>query len=337
MENTLDSFEGNLSDTPIDELTKKRPLGITILSVLYVLSNILMILLLFSTIEKYDDSFNFIFNINYLDLLIAYSSVMIPIISILTYGLLTAKEWARYTTIIFQYISIISSIITLNIIRLLFSVYLIYYLKEPHVKKIFNSKKPIKSNVKFLIIVISILFISLSLSIATYNNPIINFQNNDLKNEQIFTASLEDIILTEDDILDIFEFNASRSSEQINNKGDILEWYVHRFTTINISDAFEYQDISISLTKYNTTERAIKVVNGNLEKNMQSYTSSQIKIGDESYTWNEGEEESLLEKRSYSIYFRVANVVCSLDTWVNYSYTYELARIVEQRIYESTE
>jgi hypothetical protein len=163
-----------------DPVPMKRPLGITILAILQIIGTILLIILLIvvpfilgGRINEINDLFGF----PIVEFLILYIFIMIPVSILLSYGLLKGKEWARFSTLLFQIGSGISSVVSLNIFGIIMPIIIVLYLYQPHVKKYFHTIKGIKKNIKTMIIVgISILTI-LNCYVALYSNPFLAGNN----------------------------------------------------------------------------------------------------------------------------------------------------------------
>jgi hypothetical protein len=163
-----------------DPAPLKRPLGITILAILQIIGTILLITLLIiipfilgGRINEINDYFGYPI-VEFLYLLLF---TMIPISILLSYGLWKGKEWARFSTVLFQIGSGISSVVNLNIFGIIIPIIIILYLYQPHIKKYFHTFKGIKKNIKTIIIVgISILTI-LNCYVALYSNPFLAGNN----------------------------------------------------------------------------------------------------------------------------------------------------------------
>jgi len=170
-------------------MSSKRPIGITIISILMILNGSF---LLFSGIVAFFLASNFATTLNSLDLIssngteinntnsniiknfnyfIYFIAVIVTLFSLIhflvSYGLLNGKSWARYTTLIISFISVLGNILMILIVLSLFTIIesilsnpsilvgniftiiintlIIYYLLRKEVKEYFDfrsSKKP---------------------------------------------------------------------------------------------------------------------------------------------------------------------------------------------------
>ena len=99
------------------------------------------------------ESINEIFGFPIIEILFLYSLFVIPIAVLLAYGLFTGREWARFSSVLFNVISIITSIIRFNLYGAIIPSFIIYYLHQAHVKKYFKTELGLNKNVKTFIIV----------------------------------------------------------------------------------------------------------------------------------------------------------------------------------------
>jgi hypothetical protein len=160
-------------ETPkIIEEKFSRPLGITILAILQIIGTISLIILLIVIPLIFDESINEFMGFPILEFLIIYSLLMIPISLLLAYGLFTGKEWARFTSVLFQAISIITSILRFNILGVIIPILIIYYLYKPHVKDYFRTEQGFKTNIKAIIIVGIVILLIVNCYIAILTNPL---------------------------------------------------------------------------------------------------------------------------------------------------------------------
>jgi hypothetical protein len=182
-----------------------RPLGITILAALQIIGTIILIFLLIVFPYIYGETINKFIDFPIVEFLIIYILIMIPISLLLAYGLLIGKEWARFSSVLFQISSVISSLISFNFFGVIIPIFIIYYLRETHVKKYFKTEKGIKTNIKAIIIAGVIILIILNSSIALMVNPLIimhNLQNiSNLRDKSFigYWSNSEITIIFEDD------------------------------------------------------------------------------------------------------------------------------------------
>jgi hypothetical protein len=166
MDNYLDNF-----DYHSDDKKKTRPLGVTILAILQIIGIIILIFILIVIPLIYDESINGLIGFSIIEFFIIYSLILIPVSVLLAYGLLTGKEWARFTSILLQISSIISSVIRMNIFGVIFPIIIINYLYKSHVKDYFKTEKGIKNNIKAMIIIGIVFLIIINGYIALSINP----------------------------------------------------------------------------------------------------------------------------------------------------------------------
>lgn len=147
------TFPKEIEEVHVFEEIDERPLGITILTILQIIAIITLIIVLI-VIPLYSyGSINEFFGFPIIEILFLYSLFIIPIAVLLTYGLFTGREWARFSSVLFNVISIITSIIRFNLYGAIIPSFIIYYLHQPHVKKYFKTGLGLDKNVKTFIIV----------------------------------------------------------------------------------------------------------------------------------------------------------------------------------------
>jgi len=129
------TFEEKWSDEPFKTLIRERPLGITILAILQIIGVILYSIILFMKPDLIVPSYLISDDI-YLTCM-TVTVVFLILSLIIAVGLLKGFNWARIITIIFQAISIGISVISFNILGIIVSGYIIYYLTRPYVKEYF--------------------------------------------------------------------------------------------------------------------------------------------------------------------------------------------------------
>ncbi len=156
----------------------ERPDGINLLAFLEIIGTFVGILLFTYIIINQHT----LTTAPYLDqppiqILILVTGISIPISIILAYGLYKVKEWARYATLLFEIISIITALIRLNILAIIIPAYIIYYLQKPHVKNFFRTKQQLSPRAKTIIVMVFILFLVLSGYLAIFNNPLMIYNS----------------------------------------------------------------------------------------------------------------------------------------------------------------
>lgn len=173
MEYNLDPYEDKWSDTSLDKITHKRPLGITFLAVFQIIGTLATVGILVALPILFEGNTAEILGELLFYALIIYSIIMIPISLFLSYGLLKGRGWARSYTRIFQILNIITSLLRFNILGVIIPVCILYYLNKPHVLRFFDKKSAFDSRGWYLIIIGFITLFIFSSSIAIYTNPII--------------------------------------------------------------------------------------------------------------------------------------------------------------------
>ncbi len=164
-----------------------RPLGITLIAVLQIIGALISVILLFilpnlfdlSIISKYlGEHFLFIIYVS--------AIIGIPISLLLAHGLLNGKEWARFATFLYEIISIITSLIRLNILGIIIPIIILTYLNKPHVKNFFKTDRGIKPKVKALIIIWILFLLVFECYVAVLSNPLYlqNIVGNESKKSQ---------------------------------------------------------------------------------------------------------------------------------------------------------
>ena len=144
MQNLSDPYKDRWSNTPVNELMRQRPAGVTLIAVLMLIGAVLSFLTII-ILPLYSNNFDWglLLDDPIFRLTMFYTIIMIPISIILAIGLLMGKNWARLIVIIFEFISVIASLIVINLIGLLFPLIIIYYLTRPRVKDYFYNRQSI--------------------------------------------------------------------------------------------------------------------------------------------------------------------------------------------------
>lgn len=127
---------------------KERPLGVTILAILEIISAVvcfgyaaLISVLWVDAAGALLGPFGAAFAV--LAWVIAGILAVIGIISlVIAYGLWTGKGWAWLLALIFAIIGLIIGIFSLNIITIVIDAVILYYLTRPHVKAFFGKAPP---------------------------------------------------------------------------------------------------------------------------------------------------------------------------------------------------
>lgn len=166
---TFEPLEGQIIEK------KDRPLGVTILAIFQIIGTFILIFYSILNSLNPDETANMITGFPISEFIIIYSLIMIPVSLLLAYGLFTGKEWARFSSVLFQITSLVTAAISFNVINVIISIYIIYYLRKPHVKKFFNTEQGIKKNIKATITVGIIILLLLNSYIALMINPFIMY------------------------------------------------------------------------------------------------------------------------------------------------------------------
>jgi hypothetical protein len=116
---------------------KIRPVGVTILAVLEIISGIVGIVggIFFATIAG-------LLDIDFLGAISGIAAVILVAIGIasfvMAWGLLEGKPWAWTFTLILTIISVVFELAGANIVGLIIDAIVLYYLFRPHVKAFFG-------------------------------------------------------------------------------------------------------------------------------------------------------------------------------------------------------
>jgi len=153
----LDNHFNN--EDPFDKPKNNRPLGITILAILEIIGTFILIIYFLVIPFLFEKLLIDFYGLPLLDLIYIYSMIMIPISLILAFGLLKGREWARFTSVLFQISSIMTSLLRWNILGLIIPIYIIIYLNKPHVKIFFKTERGISNNLKLVIILLFIILL----------------------------------------------------------------------------------------------------------------------------------------------------------------------------------
>ncbi len=132
MSNEKLEFEEKYGISSINERTKKRPLGITILAILNVIGALLSFVIIFA-IPDYYLSFQLISAEIYLGIILI--TVVVSFIQlIVAYGLLKGISWA-WTA---EFALVIINGVLSGLVAFIFAIIIIFYLTRPHVKDYFD-------------------------------------------------------------------------------------------------------------------------------------------------------------------------------------------------------
>ncbi len=144
MPNLSDPYTDRWSNTPVNELMRQRPVGVTIIAILMLIGTTLSLILIIGLpLFTYNYDFGYLINDPILRIAIIYTIIMIPISIALAIGLLMGKNGARVIVIILEFVSIISSLIVFNIFNIIFPLIIIYYLTRQNVKDYFYKNQSI--------------------------------------------------------------------------------------------------------------------------------------------------------------------------------------------------
>ncbi len=186
---------------------------------------------------------------------------------------------------------------------------------------------------KLLIISIIVLMLSIILSGCFEEN---NQKQNNKQTEELITASVQNLILTIEDLSEDYS-EKYRGEEFVSEfsrfpQDKPIETFKIEFSKGNISNEDEYEYITCELNKFNSIENAEKGYNTTIE---YIITTGNFDVINESINII-GNESKAITKEEYNDFlsFRILNVI-GLMSSNNLSFTIELAKIVEQRIYDS--
>jgi uncharacterized membrane protein (DUF2068 family) len=122
---------------------KGRPLGLTILSILYLLAALGAILLAFAVSTVLSAMLS-----ESMGLVTGFASVILIIAGIVSliiaYGLWTGRKWGWWIAIIFAVLAVLGNLVSLvsghigAIVAIIIEAIIIYYLTRPHVKAYFG-------------------------------------------------------------------------------------------------------------------------------------------------------------------------------------------------------
>ena len=184
-----------------------------------------------------------------------------------------------------------------------------------------------KRELSGIIIIILLLGIAFSGCFDENNQKQINYQNEDL-----ITASIFNFFLTIEDLPEGYSVNYSGSEYTSEFSSGSNETFTIWFSKGNISNPDEYDLITCELNKFNSIEEAEIAYSTIIEYMM---TIGNFEVIDESIDII-GRESKAITKDGYNDFltFRISNVIGVMSS-NNLSFTIDLAKIVEQRIYDS--
>jgi hypothetical protein len=111
---------------------RKRPFGITILTIFIILT------VAFQLIQLVQAPFTHILTFGAI-----IAPVTVPLGLVIAWGLWTLKRWAFWLVVIFQALALLSSVLTLNSISIIISLaVLLYLLLDPNVRAAFRATAP---------------------------------------------------------------------------------------------------------------------------------------------------------------------------------------------------
>ena len=199
------------------------------------------------------------------------------------------------------------------------------------------------NKIKFVKIVLVIFFLvalESILVIILLNGPGPDLVSTSLEKDRIEYNALKDINLKLDDLVEGYELDHN------NTFSDEVEEIYYAKYFYNGSDQKNYTNINICLYKPHEEEAMVdrvasveEMLDIYYEMYNHIYEEIPIKIGDESYIatidFTNSTKDSITPGISTLIAFNVGDVTCHLN-WgsENFDYIFDLAKIVEQRIYD---
>lgn len=97
--------------------------------------------------------------------------LLIPTTVVLSYGLYTGREWARFYSRLFQVINITSAILQFSLFGLIFPVAIYIYLGRPEVIDSFATGRDLEEKYHVFILAMLILIVIVNSMLAVYANP----------------------------------------------------------------------------------------------------------------------------------------------------------------------
>ena len=152
------------------------------------------------------------------------------------------------------------------------------------------------------------------------------------QSEEPITASIQNLLLTIEDLPVDYSENYSGSEYTSEFSSGSNETFTIWFSKGNISNPDEYDIITCELNKFYSIEKAEIVYSTILEYMM---TIGNFEVIDGSIDVI-GRESKAITKNGYNdiLTFRISNVIGVMSS-TNYSFTIDLVKIVEKRIYDS--
>lgn len=186
-----------------------------------------------------------------------------------------------------------------------------------------------KRELSGIIIVVLSLGIAFSGCFGENNQKQINQQN-----EELITASILNLLLTIEDLPEGYSENYSGIEYTSEFSSGSNETFTIWFSKGNISNPDEYDLITCELNKFNSIEEA-EIAYSTIIEYMMTIGNFEVIDGSIDVI---GRESKAITKNGYNDFltFRISNVIGVMSS-TNYSFTIDLAKIVEQRIYNSTD
>ncbi len=186
---------------------------------------------------------------------------------------------------------------------------------------------------KLLIISIIVLILGITLSGCFEEN---NQKQNNNQTGELITTSIQNLLLTIEDLPE--DYSEKYRGEEFTSEFSRFpqdkptETFKIEFSKGNTSNEDEYDYITCELNKFNSIEKAEIGYNTTIE---YIITTGNFEVIDESINII-GNESKAITKEGYNDFltFRILNVI-GLMSSDNLLFTIELAKIVEQRIYDS--
>jgi len=186
---------------------------------------------------------------------------------------------------------------------------------------------------KVLIIPIIVLIVGINLSGCFEEN---NEKKNNKQNKELVTASLLNLILTIEDLPEDYseQYRGKEYTSEFSRfpQDKPTESFKIEFSKGNISNHHDYTLITCELNKFNSIEEAEIGYSTTIE---YIITTGNFEVINESINII-GNESKAITKAEYRevLTFRILNVIGVMSS-NNLTFTIELAKIVEQRIYDS--
>ena len=163
-------------------------------------------------------------------------------------------------------------------------------------------------------------------------NPIFQIQSEEEHIEELITAPLSSLLLTVDDLPEDYSVSYSGTGDGSQFSSDSNETFTILFSKENISNPNELGFITFELNKFDSIEETETVFSNVIEYMM---FIGGFEVIDESINLIGTESKAITNPGHDHIFsFRISNIICVMSS-TDYSLTVDLAKIVEQRIYDS--